>query len=305
MHLVELKQLLLQVFNYIKMNRVFLIIVLVGLLGLSACEEVAPSIDFTIPLADTSYVTIDIPNPQDKVVFIEEFSGVTCVNCPEGNAFVEGLLDKYPGRVISSTLHAGSFAVPISGSDEDFAIEETEIIDNFLGVEGYPAASVDRQLFTGELIAMNSPYANWEAATEAQLQKSTPVNIDLVVDCDKNDQYIKVSTKLTYTKDSEAEHNLSLFLLESKIIDPQLSAQVAGGYIANYEHNHVVRDMLTSPLGISISNTSLVEGLTVIKEFELELADNWVVENCEIIAIVHKTGDSKEVVHGAKDKLEP
>ncbi len=285
------------------MYKIFGFIILGLLVLMSACEEVPPAIDFTVPLTDTSYVVSSIPAKQDKVVLIEEFSGVTCVNCPGGNAFVEDLIEKHEGRVITATLHAGSFATPLNISNEDFEIEETAQIDGMLGVTGYPAAAVDRIQFAGDGIAMTSPYSNWEAATEQQLEKTTPVNIDLSYEYDETENILKVRTVLTYTEDIQGNHNLSLFLVESKIIDPQLSVDAPGGLIKEYEHNHVVRDMLTSSSGVPVNNVSIVEGLTVIKEYELNILESWNVDNCAVIAFVHKTGQENEIIHSSEKKL--
>jgi len=285
------------------MKKIFGFIVLGLIFLIGACDEVPPAIDFTIPLTDTSYVESTLPTKQQKNVLIEEFSGVTCVNCPSGNAFVEELVDRYDGRVITATLHAGSFATPLNISNEDFEIAETAQIDATLGVVGYPAAAVDRIQFSGDGIPMNSPYSNWEAATEEQLKKSTPVNIELTSEYDAKENYLKVRTKMTYTEDIQDNHNLSIYLLESKIIDPQLSVDAPGGLIKDYEHNHVVRDMLTSSSGVPVHSSSIVEGLTIIKEYEINLSVNWNVDNCELVAFVHKTGTDKEIIQSVKNKI--
>ena len=292
-------------------NSIFPISILASIVfifGLSSCEEVPPPIDFFVPLADSTFVASDVPQKQAKVVVLEEFSGVKCVNCPQGNTFVEGLLEEHDDQLISMTLHAGQFAIPLSSSEESFSTEETEIIDDFLEVGGYPAATVDRIQFSGQdFVSMTFPFSSWATAVEERIQTSPSVNLTLSkVEADESERYYRLKVEMIYTEDLSKNNNLSLFILESGIIDPQLTSDpaVVGGYIGEYEHNHVVRTMLTSPLGTSVNDGGIVKGLTVIKEFEVNFEESWDLGHLEFVAFVHNSGDSKEILQGAKLKAE-
>ncbi len=296
--------------NFKKKNRdfVWIAVLLVLLLGLNACEEkeypaIILNTEADTTLVDTTYMLSEIPAKQDKVVVIEEFSGVQCVNCPQGARTVEEILAANPGRVISTVMHAGGFADPFSNSQEDFAIDETEDLNTFFTVAGYPAAVIDRTIFDGqdqEAIAAN--LTSWEVFTEERLELTTPVNLSVTIEYNDETRRLKSSVEAVYTEMVEEEHKLSVFLVENGIID--LQDDIDFGLIEDYEHNHVVRDMLTASRGIVLYEGTKEAGLTVFKEFAIELKDNWKPEKCEIVAFIHKSLESKEIVQGAKTKLE-
>ena len=47
-----------------------------------------------------------------KKVLIEEFTGVRCVNCPQGSAEIENLLSIHGDKLVAISIHAGFFAPP-------------------------------------------------------------------------------------------------------------------------------------------------------------------------------------------------
>ena len=155
---------------------------LIAMVVIIACTENPPFIDFTEPqvgLIDTSFIASEIPTVQDRVVVIEDFSGVQCVNCPNGNAKVAEIAETHPGRVIGLTLHAGEFAVPLTISEQEFVIEETVDLDAFLGIQFYPSVTIDRHEFNNGLAVTGQFINTWEILTEERLAVPTPVNLTL------------------------------------------------------------------------------------------------------------------------------
>ena len=54
-------------------------------LAFTACEEIPPYIDYSVPVVpkkDTTYIASVIPAAQHKAVIIEDITGVRCNNCP-------------------------------------------------------------------------------------------------------------------------------------------------------------------------------------------------------------------------------
>ena len=275
-----------------------LAIAIASIFVLSSCEEVPPEIVFEAPLVDSVFVSNSIPAAQTKHVIIEEFSGVRCVNCPAGNAYIKQISDENPGRIISAVLHTGGFAVPYPDSTEDFESEETKNVGSFLQVVGFPSATVDRALFDGQtdIPMLAAPLTNWGVAADERMTLVPPVNVTVSGTYNASDRSVRVRLEMVYTEAVAGDNNFTIYLIENKIIDPQLDLD---GYVANYEHNHVVRKFLTASQGTSVTSQELVSGLTAIKEFEVVLEENWVPENMEVVAFVHRTGDSKEILQGA------
>ncbi len=47
---------------------------------------------------------------QPRNAVLEEFTGVNCVNCPDGHLRANQLYAAFPGRVVLINIHSGSFA---------------------------------------------------------------------------------------------------------------------------------------------------------------------------------------------------
>ena len=130
----------------------FLYLFFVLSLGLFAgCEEISPEINPQMgPNTDP-----DDPSPvedQPRQVLIEEFTGVRCVNCPDGSEAIETLLNIHGEQLVAVSIHSsGSFSVPNDENAYDFRTTEGDNILSFLGEPiGYPTAVVNRKKFPDE-----------------------------------------------------------------------------------------------------------------------------------------------------------
>lgn len=269
---------------------------------LPSCKEIPPYIDFTETLSDTSYLDV-VETPQNRIVLLEEFSGVRCVNCPAGHEESKNIAAAHPGRFAYMVLHAGFLTAPYPDSQQQFVIEETSFLYDFLEVLAVPAAAIDRVKFSNENTIALLNANTWAAKVEQELQKPTPANLYLTKEYDPDTRTLRVTAKISYTQTVSTDNNLSIFITESHIIDPQLKPEGASSTVdPSYEHNHIVRDMLTAPQGI-VLNADKTPGRVIVKVFETNLPDNWVAENCEITAFVHNAGDNKEILQGATIKI--
>lgn len=282
-----------------------------------SCNEVPPFIDLAREpgeagpnlLSDSSYVNPTVPTPQERIVVVEDFSGVACNNCPKGNQVVADLIEEHDGRVIGMTLHAGNFALPRPENVDTFLTPETTELSTFLNVLGYPSAAIDRIQYPNEF-SISVPQTNaWAGYTEERMEIAPPVNVEIISEYDKDIKRFTATIKATYTQDmpDESAHNISIFLLESGIIDLQDTNDTdafPSGKIENYEHNHVVRDMMTPASGTLLTSGPFVAGLTVEKKYTMLLKEKWNSENMNIVAFVHRTGDSKEILQAAEEHVE-
>ena len=121
--------------NKIK-NIILLSIVIISVL--SCCDEIPP----TITLCQTS-----------RVVVVEEFTGVSCVNCPTGAEKLEMLSSQNPGKIITVGIHAGYYATPKPSNlyHELRCPDGINLEATYLGpVSGFPSATINRKIFEGE-----------------------------------------------------------------------------------------------------------------------------------------------------------
>lgn len=292
-----------------KLNYSIFIGCLCVLLSFSACEEYSPfesviNGETAAILSDTTFVA-DIEEAQAKMVVMEEFSGVRCINCPEGNRKADELLTIYPDHLIVTTLHAGYLAFPYPESNHDFVTDETTFLFDFLEVQAYPAASINRVHFEDENNIAVLGLNKWEGKVSAELAVSPPVNVYITPEYNGETRNLKVIVEMRYTQAVSTNNALSIYITENNIIDAQLNeVEDADVVQTDYIHKHVVRDMMTNVLGSPI-DVEKTPGRVVARVFETTLPTEWVAENCEIIAFVHNTGDSnKRILQAARTYLE-
>ena len=269
----------------------------------SACEEVGPNIDFTIPdasLLDTTYVESTVEEPQQKVVFFEDFTGVQCVNCPTAHNKTEELLDLYPNQLTVVAMH-NYFAGAYSDSNEDYTIPEANEINDYIGpAPAWPAGFIDRKDFgSGNMYTLL--VSNYQVFVEEQLPLVPPCNIYVSSSYDAAERRALIKVTVKYTEATTLENHLSVMLLESGILDLQLTLS---GIDEVYVHNHVLRDMLTPATGVNLVGDK-EPGRVFEKEFAITLPANWQSEEMEVIAFVHNFDpENKEVLQSAKTYLE-
>lgn len=269
----------------------------------AACEEVGPNIDFTIPdasLLDTTYVESTVEEPQQKVVLFEDFTGVQCVNCPTAHTKTEELLDLYPDQLTVVAMH-NYFAGAYSESNEDYTITEANEINDYIGpAPAWPAGFIDRKDFgSGNLYTLL--VSNYQVFVEEQLPIVPPCNVYITSNYDAAERKALIKVTVKYTEATSLENHLSVMLVESGILDLQLTLT---GIDDVYEHNHVLRDMLTPATGANLVGEK-EPGRVFEKEFVITLPANWQADEMEVIAFVHNFNpDNKEVLQAAKTYLQ-
>ncbi len=253
---------------------------------LQACTEIGPAIDFTpvdTSLTDTTYVQPLIETPQQRVVLFEDFTGVQCVNCPTAHDKTTELQNLYPDRIIVIAEH-NYFAGPYPESIEDYVIPEANELNAYLGPAfGWPAGVIDRYDFAGTGNLTTLLISNYQIFVEDRLDEPTLCNLYMAKEYDADSRQLNVTVKVVYTGTVTDENHLSIMLLEDHIIDLQ---ETLSGINYDYEHNHVLRDMMTPTTGV-ILNAELIPGRVFEKEFSMALPDNWNDTNVSVVNFVN------------------
>lgn len=273
-------------------RKIFTGLVLAGLLGsFSACEEIPPVIGEC---------------QTDRVVLIEEFTGVRCVNCPIGSQKIEQLLEQFgTDKLIAVAIHAGFFSVPYSFASQDYTTTEGQGLDAFLGpVTSYPAACINRKIFPNET-QRPLGVSSWAGYIGTELCKASPVGLTMTSLYDTASRRLTVSAavrKINNTPIAE-KLNISLLLTETGMIDPQLDA---AGIDSFYVHKHVLRRYLTDYKGQAIhpGNAILAD---YDGQFTFTIPQNWNPQHMHVVGFVHQNGDQnkKEIVQAIEKKIIP
>ena len=207
--------------------------------------------------AFSSYAqTIVSTTPQNKKVILEEFTGINCQYCPSGHAIANAIKNANPADVFLINIHVGGYANPGAGQP-DFRTPFGTAIANQSGLNGYPAATVNRTAFTGLSqnggtgTAMNR--SNWANASNQTRNQSSYVNVATTATIDVNTRLLTVFVEAYYTGNSPVSSNrLNVALLQNNTLGPQTS----GGLGDNYPHQHRLIHMLTGQWGENYTTTT-------------------------------------------------
>ncbi len=256
---------------------------------------------------DTTYMITNIPSAQTKKIFVEEATGVRCPNCPTGADLLRNLEAINPNKIISASIYSPFLNYFQPPAQYDFNNSDDSTLVFFLnnGDPSKPEATIDR-LETGGTPKYFFDKTLWSSTIAGILSKSTPLNIDLSATPTGNTDEFLIKSKITFTDTFTAELGISIYLIEDHVVDYQDSMAIA---VLNYEHNHILRKIITPISGSSfLSTITTKEKGRVFEKFTTFTLPTMAVlgtsprgivnkSNLKLICFVHKTGSSKEVIH--------
>ena len=240
-------------------------------------------------------------SPQNKKVVLEEYTGIHCVNCPGGHLIAKQIYDNNPGDAFIIAIHTGSFASP-SLLEPDFRIDPIgSTLANTFGVSFNPSATINRHLFSGNNSLSMSP-SNW-ATTSAQIStESSPVNVGVQAIVDSTNTLF-VDVEVYYTGSQTVTSNkLNVAVVQNNVEGPQSGMSANPSAVlpnGNYNHQHMLRHLMTGQWGATIS--TITQGSLYTNQFTWSLpADiNGVAldpMNLSVIAFISE--DNDEILSG-------
>ena len=195
---------------------------------------------------------------QNKNVIIEEFTGIGCVFCPAGHLIGQNLHNSNPNDVFLINIHTGSYATP-QGAGTDFRTNFGSSIAGQSNLSGYPAGTVNRHQFS---MSQNGGTAmsrsDWSSASYQLLGQPSPVNVGIQASVDMSTNVLTVDVEVYYTGTQTISTNrLNVAVVQHNIEGPQTGGQThnPGAMLSNgnYNHNHMLRHLLTGQWGEYIS----------------------------------------------------
>lgn len=279
------------------LSKVFFPLFIVAIL--TGCVEKGPVIDLgdRSVSVDTTYVLSTIPDADDKVVLMEEFTGATCPFCPAGNKVASELLDEHPDQLILVAIHNdNSMAEPYPG-EEDLRTEEGIALSQKLGASSIlPVAAVDRFLDSNQSQEAVTK-SKWANLINKRLKVQPKVNVELENDYNSTTRELRVKATVTYLETVTEESHISLMITESNINSPQMLLD--GSKDDTYIHDHILRDMITQVFGAKTHETTEA-GRVIVREYLFEIPENWVPENLDVVGFINMAGSTNEVLQAAE-----
>ncbi|MEO1257706.1 MAG: Omp28-related outer membrane protein [Bacteroidota bacterium] len=281
------------------MKRLFFLLSFIAFSFL-ACEEISPVVTGTVRTDDPPPPP---PEDQKRQVLVEEFTGVKCVNCPNGAILIEEELAKHGNQLIAISIHAGTFSDPYPQSAIDFRTQAGNDLLNYLGQPfGYPSAVVDRKKFENEF-DLQLGANQWAGFIAQEAAKDPKVKIDVQHTFNASSREADIEVLLFVEETiNEPDVRLSLLFTENDVVDHQLTPASSPDTDPNYKHKHVLRGKATPFDGNPITD-NLTVGSVITESFDYLIPPEWNEDNVKIVAIVSLAGEKKDVLQAFEISL--
>jgi len=244
--------------------------------------------------------------PSNKNVVLEEFTGRTCTWCPDGHKIAAQIASANPGKVFIINIHTGSFAPT---SNPNYNTSFGPALMNQTGLTGFPAGTINRRVFSGGQTANGTALNRdrWNSASNTILGQSSYVNVAARSTIDIATRELTVNVEIYYTEDSPTPTNkLNVAILQNDILGSQVGmtlnpTQVIGN---QYNHQHMLRHLLTGQWGEEITNTSQEDFVSRKYTYTIPAhLNNIPYELPDLEIIVFIAEGQQEIITGAKSSM--
>jgi len=303
------------------MKKTLLFAVAASMLFATSCKETLLPIvtEGDANATDTTY-TENVEDAQSKRIYIEELTGVTCVNCPDGAAQLHTLSTvDFPDELSIIAFHAGaSFTDPMPENKYDFRTSDgDQIWQNVWKIgDAKPCAVIDRVSgLTPPSSSTENPIYNkgkgtWKPAIlkDKELYPNTPVNVYITSGFNSEKNRYDITVKVKYTSTVNYGNALHIFLAQDSIVDAQLFPGQGHNVDTAYVFNHVFRKAITNAVtGNVILPDMPTKSPGRVYEYKTWIAidpndniqKNWVPEQMHVTAFVSAvpTSENSNDIH--------
>jgi hypothetical protein len=256
-----------------------LFLVSVACLMAAACDPIGENerLVYVEPEASEPVEQDTVPDPQtpeptQRVVLLEDFTGQKCANCPKGTEIIEQLTDSLGDALVAVGIHCGPLGVHPTAKAIGLATDLGDAYYDYWELEFQPVGLVNRHG------AVN--YTNWVAEVKKELARPAPMRLTATATYSEAGD-MDVTIQATGTAGTTTG-KLQVWVLEDSITATQLMPDNTRKQ--DYVHNHVLRQAVNGPWGDDITVT---EGKTTVCTYTLKLEEGWRKEQLSIVAFIY------------------
>jgi hypothetical protein len=262
----------------------------------------------------------DLSFKPTKRVFLEEYAGAECPNCPLGTIAMEKLQKEIPNNFVGVTIRT---------FESDELSSGLSAYSTYLGFTAAPTAAINRKviaepmmLLKGSFVFSNPDYPLWSDIIYDELSDPAVADFNITASLDEEKSLIDVPVEVTYALNKK-DVNVSLFfvVLEDNLktyqrntlytyTDPNLGEWGNGGkYGSSLIRTYYANDIARAIVGTTYNGTqgyvpTTVEAGVVNKatvQFNLpQTVDN--VDNASIVGVMIDN-NTDYVINAAKCRL--
>ena len=274
---------------------IYILTIILPLIWIS-CDTIEEDERLIYPQGQTSETTPITKVDTIQKVFLEDYTGWKCVNCPRAAAKATEMISKYGEQLVVMAVHSTAFANPSTGNNNvDFKTEYGEKWATDFGCTSLPTGIINRKKIGGVYTVGD---ANWDSQIQSTINSQEHImNINLGAEYRSEDNQILVSTENIFLKDYTSAMLINVVVLESGIIGVQYNSDPNFGTtpkINEFEFNHVLRKNALIDYSLSLNG---VAKETIIKKNYLIDVDPDIqdISKCAVVVFV-TDAQTKEVI---------
>ena len=238
----------------------------------------------------------DIVVSGDRVVLLEDYTGVKCVNCPEAAVTAHELLERYPQNLVVLSVHAGFLAAPFVG-EPDFRTEAGSTWYETFGFSANPIGTVNRT-------KVNNGYGYnsnaWGTKIVEEINKIPEVQFSINPTYDESTRKLDFLVKGEFTQEITGDFYIFAGIMEDSIQSKQLTEQ---GVNPQYWHRHVFRQPVNGIWGESLFVGVTEPSQLFQKSFSTTIDSTYNADHCYVVSYVYDNAQEKVILQAGQAKI--
>lgn len=224
-------------------------------------------------LAAVTMYAQDIPTSFPRKFVIEHFTGDQCGYCPGGMYSITDYILEEDSTAIWVSHHYGY-------NTDEYTIADSKKIGTMLGVSGAPNMALNRTKVSGNTIAFHPGYLTATVAAKCEREAKASVVIEHTYNAETRVMDVTVSGQVA--EGGEESYLLTVLVKENRLVGKQADYDYSWKTSTwkEYMHARVARGFLTPQFG----DTVVVENQAYSKSFTYTLDEEWIAENCCVVA---------------------
>jgi len=271
------------------MKKTIAILSTAAALLLAGCNKIDPAEDGTY----TVFAGINATWSEGEAVtaeqhaLVEKFTGPKCPNCPAADITLDAAHATMGEKlVVISINHPVGQGVPFNG-DPDMRTDDGTAWDTYYGVNAIPTAYINRD--------KSKPYSGSMSNITSDLQSVINENpilaLEVTADSLTDGSAIDIIVNMQFVQNYSQALTLTLALVEDSLVYRQSYGDTI---IADYKHNHMLRDVLTDVWGTEVNAEGTAGEKRQATFSTYRIKDNSIrLENCHIVAFVSDKATKK------------
>jgi hypothetical protein len=231
-------------------------------------------------------------------IYIEEFTGHLCPNCPTGAQELKAIMEK-DSTVITTAIHSTFFANPGNPPyfEKDYKTPMGDQICKDFNISALPQAMINR---IHKSNVWEIGVEKWRSRISEIDRNNIRAGIQMKCSIDTIKQEIEAKLAVTIIKELPNPVHLCLVLQQDNFISGQ---KKENDYILEYVHNHVLRVGFNGNYGTKLTSNGLVtKQLKYSSTFKILYGDSFPYSNlpveihhCSVVAYLIDM-ETKEVI---------